>query len=110
MKFSGKIGFWEQDAEVSPGVWRPRIVERSYTGDVQKDTRRFMQSNTQNQTFTVNNQISILGDLYAQNNWASIRYVVWKGTKWSVTDVQVTYPRLTLTLGGVYNENQIGSS
>lgn len=106
MKFSGKIGFWSEDQEVSPGVWKPEIVERLYTGDVMRDNRRFQPSESQNPTFTVNNQISILGDLYAHDNWASIRYVIWKGTKWEVFSVQVSYPRLILDLGGVYHENK----
>lgn len=106
MKFLGKIGFWEGDVETKPGVWKPSIIERSYTGDVLKDTRSFQSSDTQNKKFTVKVRISILGDLYAHENFPSIKYVVWKGVKWEVSSVDVTYPRLTLELGGVYNENE----
>lgn len=103
MKFSGKVGFWEDDVEVSPGVWKPKCVEKPYTGDVYRDSRRIQQSDSQNDKFTINNQISILGDLYAHENWPSIRYVIWKGIKWEVNSVDVNYPRLTLEIGGVYN-------
>lgn len=104
MKFYGKVGFWEKDVEVKPGVWKPdAIKELPYTGDVLRDNRRFQASDTQNDKFTINNQISILGDTYAHENWPSIRYVIWNGVKWKVNSVTVDYPRLTLEIGGVYN-------
>lgn len=106
MKFFGKIGFWKEDVETLPGVWKPSIIERPYTGDVLRDTRSFQSSDTQNKKFTVKAKISILGDLYAHENWPSIKYVVWKEVKWEVSNVDVNYPRLTFELGGVYNENE----
>lgn len=107
MVFSAVVGFWEDDVEISPGVWRPSdIIERTYKGTVVSDRRRFQSdSSNQNDTFTVGNRIEILSDLYSRNNWPSIKYVVWKGVKWKVTSVEVNYPRLILDLGGVYNEN-----
>lgn len=104
MKFNGAVGFWEGEKETTPGVWRPTIVERSYKGDILKFRRGFRErSNAQNDEFTVSNQISILSDLYAQQNWASIRYVVWNGVKWKVNNIDVDYPRLTLEIGGLYH-------
>lgn len=106
MKFFGKVGFWEGDVEVSTDIYKPNIIERSYTGDINRDNRKFQSSDSQNGNFTINNQISILGDLYAHKNWPSIRYVVWKGVKWQVKNVEVNYPRLVLEIGDVYNENE----
>lgn len=106
MKFFGKVGFWEDDVETSPGVYKPKIVEKPYSGDVVKDFRRFQSNDMQNSKFTVNNKITILGDLYAHNNWGSIKYVVWNDIKWAVSSVDVDYPRLTFDLGDVYNENE----
>lgn len=103
MKFYGAVGFFEGMKETTPGVYRPSITERPYYGEVIKDHRKFQPSSSQNDEFTVSNRISILADLYAQENWTSIRYVIWNGVKWKVTSVDVTYPRLTLELGGVYN-------
>lgn len=103
MKFSGCVGFWIQDVEVKPGVFKPGIVEKRYYGEVRKNTRRWENSDQQNDKFSVNNTISILSDLYAQQNYASIRYVIWNGVKLKVTSVTVDYPRLTLEIGGVYN-------
>lgn len=105
MKFSGKVGFWIKDAEVKPGVYKPDIVEKNYTGDVLRNSRRFQPAeNQQNDNLRIVNRLSIISDLYIQKNWPSIKYVTWNEVKWSVTSVDViSYPRVILELGGVYN-------
>lgn len=106
MKFSGIVGFWGEEIEVDPGVWQPEITERKYVGDVLRNNRSFQQRDQQNANLSINNQISILSDLYARQNWHSIRYVIWNGVKWSVDSIELDYPRLTLTLGGVKCGNE----
>lgn len=107
MKFSGKVGFWEGDKETSPDVYRPVIKEYPYVGDVYQNTRKFQSSTeTTNEDLLTTNQISILSDLYMRENWPSIKYVFWNGIKWKVTNVQVNYPRITLILGGMYNNEE----
>lgn len=105
MKFYGSVGFWKGDVEVRRGVYEPNIVEKSYIGDVLENKRRFQStSNDQNDSLRVVNKLSITSDLYLQQNWSSIRYVIWNGVKWEVSDVDVwNLPRIILTLGGVYN-------
>lgn len=103
MKFYGKVGFWAGEEEVKPGVYKSSIVEKLYSGDVNWNNRHFQSSENQNEDIRLNNQISILSDLYSHENFASIRYVVWNNVKWRVTNVEVNYPRLVLTIGGVYN-------
>lgn len=105
MKFSGMIGFWIKDVETKPGVFKPEIVEKPYIGDIKKNIRRFQSvDNQQNDNLRVNNQISVISDLYMRNNWSSIRYVLWNNVKWSVTSIDInSYPRVILDLGGVYN-------
>lgn len=103
MRFYGKVGFWLGSREVKPDVFKPMIVEKLYSGTVNWNNRHFQNSENQNDDIRLNNQISILSDLYSQENFASIRYVVWNGIKWRVTNVEVNYPRIVLTIGGVYN-------
>ena len=106
MKFYGKIGFWDETVETKPGVFKPQIVEKEYYGDLIRDNRKFQErSDYQNDDFRLNNQISILADLYVQQHLASIKYVIWNNAKWKVSTVEVNYPRINLYLGGVYNEN-----
>lgn len=102
-KFHGNIGFAEQ-YNSKPGVWSERIVEKEYYGDVPsnyfsaRDT-----SETTNDELTLNNQISIVANKYAFENFQFMKYVVYKGVKWRITKVDVAYPRLILSIGGVYN-------
>lgn len=105
MKFSGRVGFWIKDVETKPGVYKPEIVEKSYTGDIQRNTRRFQSAeNQQNENLKITNRISIISDLYMQKNWPSVKYVLWNNVKWNVSSVDLSsYPRVILELGGVYN-------
>lgn len=103
MKFYGLVGFWVEDVEVKPDVFKSVFIERPYAGNVNWDNRHYQTSEHQNDNIRLNNQISILSDLYSHENFASIRYVVWNNVKWRVTNVEVNYPRLVLTIGGVYN-------
>ena len=104
MKFVGKIGFYIKDREIKPGLFEPGIIEKPYTGDVSRDNRHWNESSESlNSKYRVNNEISILSDLYARQNWQSIRYVLWNGVYWSVSSVSLGYPRVTIVLGGVYD-------
>lgn len=111
MKFSGKVGFWMEDIETSPGVYRSKIIERKYYGDILKNIRRWQEGDQQNDHLKVNNSVSILSDLFAWQNFASIKYVVLNDVKLKVTQVALQeYPRITMELGGVYNgENAEGA-
>jgi hypothetical protein len=49
------------------------------------------------------NNISIVADAFATENFGYMKYAVVKGVKWRITDIQVQYPRLILMIGGIYN-------
>ena len=102
-KFYGKIGFAEM-AETAPGVWVENITEREYYGDVNRNIRRLQTGMGLNDDISVSNEISIVADPYANENFHSMRYVRYMGAKWKISSVDVQYPRLILTLGGEYNE------
>lgn len=102
-KFYGKIGFAEM-AESAPGVWVENITEREYYGDVNRNIRRLQTGMGLNDDISVSNEISIVADPYANENFHSMRYVRYMGAKWKISSVDVQYPRLILTLGGEYNE------
>lgn len=102
-KFAGNVGFEEQ-YESKPGVWSTRIVERRCIGDV---VSSFYNSNNKsestNDELTINNRISIVANDYAFQNFQYMKYVVYMGVKWRISNVEVQYPRLVLSIGGVYN-------
>lgn len=101
-KFYGKIGYAISE-ETVPGVWVERIVERSYYGDIIRNIRRLQSSENLNDDINVSNEISIVADAFANQNFHSMRYVEYMGTKWKVSSIEVKYPRLILSIGGVYN-------
>ena len=101
-RYFGTIGFAETK-ETTPGVWSEEITKRQYFGEVQRITRRLQSTNQVNDNVDISNQISIVADPFASQNFHSIRYAEYMGTRWKVTNVEVSYPRLVLTLGGVYN-------
>lgn len=106
-KWFGKIGYEStvEDPEGS-GIWVEKITERDYYGDFVRNTRRLQQGDSINDNVTISNQISILSDPYAIQNFHTIRYATYMGTKWKVNSVEVQYPRLILELGGEYNGEQ----
>ena len=105
-KWYGKIGYAEMK-EKKPGDWGEVITERSYFGDAIRNTRLLQQNtNSTNDNVNVGNQISIVADPYANQNFHSMRYVEFMGNRWKVTNVDVQYPRLILTIGGLYNNGE----
>lgn len=101
-KFCGKIGYAET-LETTPGVWTEGIVERKVYGDLIRNTRRLQSSGNLNDNITISNELSIVADPYAYQNFHAMRYAEFMGTKWKITSVDVQYPRLILILGDVYN-------
>lgn len=101
-KFYGKIGYAET-VETAPGVWTEVITERNYFGDVIKNTSRWHTGENLNDNLTINNELSVVADPYAYENFHAIRYIEWMGSKWKVTSITVLRPRLLISIGGVYN-------
>lgn len=104
-KFHGIIGFVTtvEDPD-NPGVWIEKKVEKVYPGELITVGRRSQtNSNSVNDNITLSTEISIVADPYANENMFAIRYAVFGGAKWKVETVRPEYPRLKLSLGGVYN-------
>lgn len=101
-KFYGKIGYAKR-VETKPGVWKPTIIERECSGDLLGNTHKIQSSGGVNDNVDLAQDISIVADPYATENFRSMRYVEFMGTKWSIKFVKPQYPRIILTTGGVYN-------
>lgn len=108
-KYFGKVGFADYVKE-RPGVVTEKFIERSYFGDVLRNFRNLQSADQLNDEISINNELSIVADPYAQNNFHAIRYAEFMGTRWKVTKVEVQYPRLILTLGGIYNAPTTGTA
>jgi len=101
-KFSGTIGF-VTTTETSPGVHEEVETEVSYTGNTLKATKRYSESGDVLKNIVTNSRVSILADTFAVENMQDIRFARVRGIRWSVTTIDYEYPRMTLTLGEVYN-------
>lgn len=101
-KFYGEIGYAET-VETKPGVWTKKITTRNYPGDLIRDVRNNQSTDQLNDNINIANEISIIADPFANNNFHSMVYVEFMGAKWKITKVQVRHPRLILTIGGIYN-------
>lgn len=102
-KFFGVIGYGET-VEVRPGVNDVVETRREYYGDVIRNIRRYEAASQVNDNLNISNTFSIIADPFAYENFHAIRYIEYMGTKWKVSSVEVQYPRLILTVGGVYND------
>ena len=101
-KFYGKVGFLRTE-ESAPDVYSEVLIERLYKGDVIRNQKRYQSSESLNDDVVLSNNISIVADDYANENVFAIRYVMYKGVPWKVTNAEIQRPRIILTLGGKYN-------
>lgn len=106
MKFHGKVGFALGSVETKPGIWEQSYDEKTYYGDFLKDSRNWEKSESINDNLIVTNRISILADQYAYKNLGAMRYIELYGKRWSIRSVEINRPRLVLTLGGVFTDEQ----
>lgn len=105
-KFYGPVGYAVQ-VQTAPGVFKEQIKEYSYFGDLLRNIFQVQSSETLNDDLNISNEISILADPFARENFHRMRYVVYMGTKWKIKSVDASqYPRLILKVGGVYNAEQ----
>lgn len=101
-KWFGVIGYAKQ-VEDKPGIWVEQIIEKQYYGELTRNVRKLQSSGFVNDDIAVTNEISIIADPFANQNFHSIRFVEFMGTRWKVSNVEVLYPRLILSIGGQYN-------
>ena len=101
-KWFGKVGY-ANTSEVRPGVWKDIITEREYFGDVIRNSKQTENSGEVIDNIAVTVSISIVADPFAYENFHTIKYIVYMGSKWKVKTVDPQYPRLVLSLGGLYN-------
>ena len=102
-KFNGMIGYAEQ-VETTPGVWENKITEHKHLGDVVRHTSKLVTSDDLNDDVDVSTEISIVADTYTIKNMYSMVYIEYLGAKWKIKSIQPQFPRVILTLGGLYNE------
>lgn len=102
-KYYGKLGFAIME-ETGPSVYEEKIIEKKCRGDVLSNFRKIKRVDKVNSDIEISNKISVLCNPFINTNINNIRYATYMGVKWRVSDIEVLYPKLILTLGEVYNE------
>ena len=110
-KWYGIVGYAELvELEDRPGIWVEDIIEREYFGDLIRNTRRLQTGDKVNDNINIANEISVVVDPYATEHFLAMRYVTFMNSKWKITDARVEYPRIILTVGGLYNGEETKST
>jgi hypothetical protein len=104
-KYHGRIGFIETE-EIAQDIFDEVVTERVYSGDILRMSKSWQNGEHLNDNLQVNVQISFLADPYAYQHFHALRYVEWMGALWKITNAEPQYPRIILTIGGVYNGPQ----
>lgn len=102
-KFHGSIGY-AIPAETKRGIWDNNAIEEHVSyGDFLDNRVKAQTPNQVNDELSLSTKISILADPFATLNSGNMKYVKFDGTAWKITSIEPRYPRLILTLGGVYS-------
>lgn len=102
-KYAGLVGY-VTTKETSLGVWEQVASEHKMRGDVIRVQNSSTEGSKINDDISMNNRISLVGNQFAYQNFMNIKYIMYMGIKWKVSSVEVQRPRLILTLGGVWND------
>lgn len=101
-RFSGMIGY-VTTVETTPGVWTDTIVERQYYGDLTRHSRKWGSSDGVNDNIVFSQDISIVADPYLYENAHNMRYVIFRGIKWKITNFEIDRPRVRISMGEEYH-------
>lgn len=101
-KFSGVIGFGVTD-ELVPGVYDDvNVIEKPYYGEYKKNVRKLEGGNGVVSNFQISTVVEVYEDNYLRENLSYMKYVGFHGLRWNVESIEISYPKLILTIGGVY--------
>lgn len=101
-KTSIVLGFSEGSVETSPGVYETMPVEIAHRADVLVYNKNYDLGEEVNDEMRLKNRYSIVMK-DTTLNYEDIKYVIVKEKRWRVSGVEFLYPRLILTLGGLYH-------
>lgn len=105
MKYVTTIGF-AMTEEVESGLVVESISKKRYMCEVTRVSRRLSEANKVNGELTLGNQFSVAMDAFLSQNFFNMRYIEFMGAKWTVTNVEVQRPRVIITTGGVYGQDE----
>lgn len=104
-RFSGLVAYITE-SEIAPGVWGPTETTKVMKGDIIRQSSNSQNGDKVNSDITLNHRVSLVGDAFAFGNYYNIKWIQIDGLKWSISSVEIQRPRIIVTLGGVWIEQQ----
>lgn len=102
-RYSGKIGFGTP-VESVPGVWEDGIDEVNMKGSFLRQNANIIPGDSINDDVKFSNRLSLVHSSKVPHDYMKIKYAVVRGMKLKVTSVEVSHPRILLSLGGLWIE------
>lgn len=103
-RWHGTIGFvMFKEEPADSGIWIEVPVERTYSGNVLRKSMRNTPTEHVNDDINISNEISVVADPFAYQNSQYIKYAEFMGARWKITNIEIQYPRIIMTMGGLYN-------
>lgn len=107
-RFYGLVGY-TITTETSPGTWEPKNIEIPYSGEIPRNYVRNETRSSINDSTNISNTVTIVADPYAKEHVYDMQYVKFLypklGGTWKIEGIDInSYPRLSLSLGGLYHE------
>jgi hypothetical protein len=99
MRYSGKLGVAQQ-TEIKPGIWEETITELDVLGTVQQRTEVLETSDRVLPLYSTTTSISVLR---RETDNFDIRYVTYRGKRWTTRNVVVQYPEIVIYIGEEYH-------
>ena len=103
MRWYGNIGF--AITTNKDDIYTEEIQEKPYKGDLLKRSPRWQATDKVNDDLNITDQISVVADDFAYQNVGIMKYAELSGSKWKIVSADLQYPRIILTIGGVWNGN-----
>lgn len=103
-RYRGLVGFGIE-TETSLGIWEYTIIDHKMQGDILSIRSSNDDSGKINNDITLRNRFSLIFDAFALENFQNIKYIKYNGVKWEVSEIEISHPRIILSIGGVWNGN-----
>lgn len=104
-RYAGLVCYAEQ-VETSPGIWKNKELTRMMKGDLIRQNANINSDGKVNSDVTLNHRVSLIGDAYAFGNYFNMKWIFIDGRKVKINSVEVSRPRIILTLGGLWNGDE----
>lgn len=102
-RFHGIVGFGIPEDDQVTGIATERMAEKRYYGKILSHIRNWAETDGINADLKLQNRIAITANDYALSHLSALRYVIWQGTAWTISSVEVKGPEIILSIGGVWH-------